>query len=172
MAGKRGDFGMKHGFALACIAALAACSPQSELTGVVQAEEVAVADDGVHAEFGLPVIPLSVTSEGGKHSFKVEVASTPEEQAKGLMFRTTLGADEGMIFPYDGKKPASFWMKNTPLPLDIIFVGPDHRITNIANAEPYSLTPLPSQGPVLGVLELRGGRAEELGIKPGDLVEW
>ena len=89
------------------------------------------------------------------------------------MFRTELGDFEGMIFPYDGTRAQSFWMKNTPLPLDIIFIGPDRRISNIAAmAEPYSLESVYSVGPVLGVLELRGGRAQELGIEPGDLVEW
>ena len=86
---------------------------------------------------------------------------------------TELGDFEGMIFPYDGTRAQSFWMKNTPLSLDIIYVGPDNRISNIAaETEPYSLDPVYSVGPVLGVLELRGGRAAELGIEPGDRVEW
>lgn len=153
--------------ALAGCAGLAGCSSE---TGTKTAEQ---ADVATHPVSGLPVIPLVVTSAGGKHSFRVEVASTPEQQATGLMFRTELGPDEGMIFDYDGKSQQSFWMKNTPLPLDIIYIGPDHRITNIAaNAEPYALQPIPSQGLVLGVLELPGGRAGELGIAAGDLVEW
>lgn len=114
-----------------------------------------------------------MTSGDERIAFSVEVADTPEAQARGLMFRTELGDNEGMIFPYDGTRAQSFWMKNTPLPLDIIYIGPDRRISNIAaETEPYSLDPVYSVGPVLGVLELRGGRAAELGIEPGDLVEW
>ena len=111
--------------------------------------------------------PLTVTSGDERIAFSVEVADTPEAQARGLMFRTELGDNEGMIFPYDGTRAQSFWMKNTPLPLDIIYIGPDRRISNIAaETEPYSLEPVYSVGPVLGVLELRGGRAAELGIEP------
>ena len=89
------------------------------------------------------------------------------------MFRTQMGADEGMIFPYNPPEAVSFWMKNTVIPLDIIFIGTDHRIINIAaNAEPYSLDPRPSEGLAIGVLELNGGRAAELGIGPGAKVEW
>ena len=114
-----------------------------------------------------------MTSGDERIAFSVEVADAPEAQARGLMFRTDLGDNEGMIFSYDGTRAQSFWMKNTPLPLDIIYIGPDRRISNIAaETEPYSLDPVYSVGPVLGVLELRGGRAAELGIEPGDLVEW
>ena len=89
------------------------------------------------------------------------------------MFRTAMGADEGMIFPMDPPRGASFWMRNTVLPLDIVFIGTDGRISNIAaNAVPYDQTPLSSVGLVKGVLELNGGRAAELGIVPGDKVEW
>ena len=89
------------------------------------------------------------------------------------MFRTQLGPDEGMIFPRQGNAQASFWMKDTPLPLDIIFIGPDSRISNIAAmTTPYSLDSVTSIGPASAVLELAGGRAEELGIEAGDLVEY
>lgn len=121
---------------------------------------------------GLAVIPLTVTTQRGKHVFQVEVAKTIPEQERGLMFRTSMAPDHGMIFPYDGT-PVSFWMHDTILPLDIIFIGTDHRILNIAaNAKPYSDTPIPSAGPVSGVLEINGGRAAQLGIKPGDRVTW
>ena len=159
-------------YTLTAVAALAlvACSPQVAAEAGASAEAAAQA---THPVSGLRIIPLTVTSAGGTHSFKVEVADTPEAQSKGLMFRTELGPDEGMIFPYDGTTAQSFWMKNTPLPLDIIYVGPDNRISNIAaNTTPYSLEPVYSVGPVLGVLELAGGRAAELGIEPGDKVEW
>lgn len=127
----------------------------------------------VHAESGLPVVPLTIRSGERTHKFLVEVARTEVEQAKGLMFRTKMGADEGMIFPEDPPRRPAFWMKNTVIPLDIIFIGTDHRILNIAaNAVPYDETPLPAEGLASGVLELNGGRAAELGIKPGDKVDW
>lgn len=127
----------------------------------------------VHPVSGLPVVPLTIRSGGKVHEFRVEVARTDAEQAKGLMFRAEMGADEGMIFPEDPPRRPAFWMKNTVIPLDIIFIGTDHRILNIAaNAVPYDETPLPAAGPAIGVLELNGGRAAELGIGPGDKVEW
>ena len=89
------------------------------------------------------------------------------------MFRTAMGADEGMIFPMSPPRQAAFWMRNTVIPLDIIFIGSDRRILNIAaNAVPYSEEPLPSVGAAAGVLELNGGRAAQLGISAGDRVEW
>ena len=100
-------------------------------------------------------------------------ARTGAEQSRGLMFRTALGPDEGMIFPMDPPRHASFWMRNTVIALDIIFIGPDRRVLNIAaGAVPYDETPLPSDGKVSAVLELTAGRAAQLGIKPGDSVRW
>ncbi|MEX0341444.1 MAG: DUF192 domain-containing protein [Erythrobacter sp.] len=157
--------------AMAALAAAVACSPQSQAESSAATPEAVVA--AVHPVSGLALAPLTVTTDAERIEFTVEVADTPEAQARGLMFRTELGDFEGMIFPYDGTTAQSFWMKNTPLPLDIIFIGPDRRISNIAAmTEPYSLDSVYSVGPVLGVLELRGGRAAELGIEPGDLVEW
>ncbi len=166
--------GLKALAAFAGGAALVACSPQTQAGAASEPTESAPAPAAsVHPVSGLAVIPLTVTSGDERIAFSVEVADTPEAQARGLMFRTDLGDNEGMIFPYDGTRAQSFWMKNTPLPLDIIYIGPDRRISNIAaETEPYSLDPVYSVGPVLGVLELRGGRAAELGIEPGDLVEW
>lgn len=127
----------------------------------------------VHPVSGLPVVPLTIRSGDRTHEFRVEVARTPGEQAKGLMFRAEMGPGEGMLFPMDPPRRPSFWMKNTVIPLDIIFIGPDHRILNIAaNAVPYDERPLSAAGPAIGVLELNGGRAAELGIRPGDKVEW
>ena len=77
-----------------------------------------------------------------------------------------------MIFPNSPPQPRSFWMKNTVMPLDIIYIGPDRRVLNIVRGEPYSTESLPSAGPVVNVLELVAGRSEQLGIKPGDLVSW
>ena len=150
--------------------ALGACSTQAatDAAGAPVAQEPAV-----HPESGLAVIDLSVTGASGRHPFRVEVAASPAEQQRGLMFRTAMGADEGMIFPLAQVRMASFWMRNTVIPLDIIFIGPDNRILNIAaNTTPYSETPVPSIGPAKAVLELNGGRAAELGIVAGDLVAW
>ena len=103
----------------------------------------------------------------------VEMARTSQQQAKGLMFRTELAPDMGMLFPFPRPKPASFWMKNTVIALDLLFVRSDGTIESIAaNAEPYSLDPISSGEPVAAVLELAGGRAAELGLKPGDTVTW
>jgi uncharacterized membrane protein (UPF0127 family) len=154
---------------IAITLALAACAKPAD--GATKAAETAA--PARHPESGLPVVPLTITRGTERHAFRVEVARTGPEQAKGLMFRTSMGADEGMIFPMDPPRDAAFWMKNTVIPLDIIFIGIDHRILNIAaNAVPYSEQPLPSAGKVSGVLELNGGRAAALGIVPGDKVEW
>lgn len=161
--------------ALACAVSLAACSTQvaSEPARSDDTRSGKLAADAVHPVSGLPVIMLKVTSGKKAHGFAVEVADTPEQQARGLMFRTELGPDEGMLFPSHPPGIRSFWMKNTPLPLDIIFVGTDGRILNIAaQTEPYSLQSLRSDGIASAVLELRGGRAAELGIAPGDRVEY
>ena len=129
----------------------------------------------VHPVSGLELLPLTVTTaDGSVHKFTVEIAASDEEQARGLMFRTEMAADEGMLFPReDDPRESSFWMRNTVLPLDIIYIGANRRVLNIAaNAVPYSLDPLPSEGAAGAVLELNGGLAAELGIAPGDSVDW
>ncbi len=156
--------------ALLLTAACLACSPQ----GAAEPAPAAAATTPVrHPVSGLTVIPLTVTSGTKRHAFKVEVADTAQAQERGLMFRTELGPNEGMVFPYAAPQMLSFWMKNTPLPLDIIFVGSDGRIINVAAmTTPYSLDSVPSVGPAVAVLEIPGGRAAELGIATGDRVEW
>ena len=149
---------------------LAACSSQAaDPTTSPVAERPAT-----HPVSGLAVIALAVTTtEGEVHHFAVEVAQSPREQAQGLMFRTEMAPDEGMLFPRDPPRVASFWMKNTVLPLDIIFIGPDNRVINVAaNTVPYSEDPVISDAPAAAVLELNAGRAAELGIGPGALVRW
>jgi hypothetical protein len=122
---------------------------------------------------GLEQVPLTIRSATGTHRFTVEVARTPEEQANGLMHRQSLAPDRGMLFPYEPPQMASFWMKNTLIPLDIIFIRPDGTIARIAaNTVPLSLDPVPSLEPVAAVLEIAGGRAAELGIREGDGVSW
>ena len=122
---------------------------------------------------GLQQVTLCVTSAAKTHMFTVEAARTSAEQAKGLMFRTELPDSAGMIFPFPEPRIASFWMKNTVIPLDIIFVRADGTIESIAdNTIPYSTTPVASGEPVMAVLELRGGLAAELGLTAGDKVKW
>ena len=132
------------------------------------------AQDAVHPVSGLQVIPLTVTTPGGEtHAFRVEVARTPQEQSRGLMFRTEMGSDEGMLFPYAQPQILSFWMKNTVLSLDLVFIGPDRRVVNVAaNAVPYSEAPILSAAPAIATLELNAGRARELGIVAGARVDW
>jgi uncharacterized membrane protein (UPF0127 family) len=124
-------------------------------------------------------IPVTITTAAGKkHVFTVEVARTPAEQERGLMYRTDIAKDGGMIFtpyPAEGGPPreASFWMKNTPSSLDIIYIRADGTIARIAeNTVPFSEMPIASGEPVAAVLEILGGRAAELGIGQDDRVSW
>jgi hypothetical protein len=117
-------------------------------------------------------VPLTIKSKSGTHHFTVEVAATPDQQETGLMFRRSLAGDRGMIFPYDPPQQVAFWMANTLIPLDIIYIRANGTIAQINNAQAMDITPLPSSEPVALVLEIRGGRAAELGIKEGDKVSW
>lgn len=161
---------MRFGPLLMLVLAIA-CSPQPTAEAA-PAEASASVPPQRHRESGLAVIPLSITTASETHRFRAEVAASPAEQQKGMMFRTAIGPDEAMIFPNAVPQVRSFWMKNTVIPLDIIYVGPDRRILNIVTGEPYSLDSLPSAGPVINVVEIAGGRAAQLGIKPGDAVAW
>ncbi|MBV7259030.1 DUF192 domain-containing protein [Erythrobacter sp. WH158] len=126
-----------------------------------------------HPISGLEIIDVTIVSGEARHTFKTELADTGEAQTRGLMFRTELADDEAMIFPSYVPQARSFWMRNTPISLDIIFVGTDGTISNIAErTEPYSLDSLPSKGLASAVFEIRGGLSEELGIEPGDAVEY
>lgn len=118
-------------------------------------------------------IPLTVAMAGQQHHFRVEVARTAAEQAQGLMFRTSLPAGGGMLFPFEKPRIASFWMKNTLIPLDMIFVRADGSIDRIAeNTIPESLEPVVSGGDVAAVLELAGGTAARLGLDETAKVTW
>jgi len=117
------------------------------------------------------VQPLEIVSKSGVHTFTVEMALTPEEQAKGLMFRRELSEGEGMLFDFHHEQPASFWMKNTYVSLDMIFIRGDGTILKIAeNTVPLSEALVQSGGPVRAVLEVVAGTARKLGIVPGDRV--
>ena len=123
-------------------------------------------------------VPVTVAGAGGKHVFRTELARTAAQQERGLMYRTGMKPDEAMLFwpyPPDGgpARAANFWMKNTPTPLDIIFIRADGTVARIAeNATPFSETPIPSGEPVAAILEVVGGRAADLGIAEGDKVSW
>ena len=119
----------------------------------------------------LPVTTVVIDSGHGPVKFQAELAADPASQEKGLMFRKSLAPDAGMLFDFHTPDFQTFWMKNTVLPLDMIFIRSDGTISSIApNATPYSETPIPSYEPVRAVLEINGGRAAQLGIFPGDLV--
>ncbi len=122
-------------------------------------------------DFGEPV-PLTVVSKDSKHVFQIERAITLDQQARGMMFREKMDPDSGMLFEFDEPKIATIWMKNTPLPLDIIFVRSNGKILKIEHmAQPYKLRSASSEAIVAAVLELQGGRSKELGIMPGDIIQ-
>ncbi len=159
---------MKH-FPIAITIAVAACSPQAA-PGEARAAQ---ADVPVGLpQTGLRKVPLTITSANGVHRFTVDVAATSEQQETGLMFVRKLAPDRGMIFPYDPPQDVSFWMHNTLIPLDMVFVRADGTIARIATAKALDDTPVPSGEPIAAVLEIAAGRAAELGIRPGDKVEW
>lgn len=142
--------------------ALAACQPSAS-----SAVELG------RSPAGLEQVQLTISSHGKDYRFVAEVARTVEEQAQGLMFRNALNPDRAMIFPLDPPRQASFWMKNTLIPLDMIFIRADGTIANIAaNTVPLSLQFVYSEGDVAAVLEIAGGRSAELGVQPGDKVDW
>jgi uncharacterized membrane protein (UPF0127 family) len=114
---------------------------------------------------------LVIVTGGREIKFDVELALNDAERSRGLMFREKLGPYDGMLFDFHREAPVSFWMKNTLIPLDMIFIAADGTIRSIhANAVPHSTETIPSQFPVRGVLEINGGSAKLLGIKPGDKV--
>jgi uncharacterized protein len=114
---------------------------------------------------------LQVVTSDGPHSFSVEVMRTPEQLEKGLMFRRYMPENRGMLFDFKIEQPVQFWMKNTYLPLDMIFISKAGKIVSIKeNAEPLSETLIPSGGPVLGVLEVNAGTAARIHAKAGDIV--
>lgn len=130
----------------------------------------AAAQDGPQPR--LPTEPLViVTRDGTQHRFTVEMALTPEQQMVGLMFRTEVKPDEGMLFDWGAPRESVMWMRNTLVPLDMVFIAADGRIHRIAERTvPLSLATISSQGPVRATLELAGGTAERLGLRPGDRV--
>ena len=124
------------------------------------------------AQSGLDLVRLTIQSGPRAHAFAVEVARSAEQQERGLMFRRALGANAGMLFPFDPPRPASFWMRNTLIPLDLIFIRPDGTIARIATGAPGSEAQIMVDEPLTAVLEIPGGRAAQLGIATGDRVSW
>ena len=126
---------------------------------------------GPQPQPSLRTAKVVIDTQKGPVAFNVEVAADAASRAKGLMYRTTLAADAGMLFDYHQPNLAAFWMKNTPLSLDMLFIRQDGTVSTIAaNTVPYSEDQIPASEPVRAVLEINGGRAMALGIQPGDKV--
>lgn len=112
---------------------------------------------------------IDLRGDWGQAAFRVAVADTPEAQRQGLMFVETMPRGEGMLFVYDAPRPVSFWMSNTLIPLDMVFLSPEGVVTRVhENAVPGDETPIPGGDGVQFVLEINGGLADDLGIEPGD----
>jgi uncharacterized membrane protein (UPF0127 family) len=143
---KSAKLAVRLAFALGALAILAACSsPESRVV---------------------------LHTAKGDFAFTIEIADDGAERAKGLMFRDHLAADAGMLFDYQQEQMASFWMQNTLIPLDMIFVGADGIVKNIhVNARPLDTTSIPSKFPVRFVLEIAGGRSTEIGLAVGDKMD-
>lgn len=114
---------------------------------------------------------LVVATDSGDRVFQVEIADEPQERSRGLMFRRDMAKEHGMLFDYGEEQPASFWMQNTYIPLDMLFIKADGTVESIAErTTPMSQRSVPSEGPVRYVLEINGGLSDELGIEVGDKV--
>ena len=133
---------------------------------------VLVALVGVTAQ-GAEPDSLEIVTSTGRHAFQIEIANNDATRERGLMDRRYMAADRGMLFEFDREAPVSFWMKNTYIPLDMIFIAPSGVVTHIvADAEPLSERVIPSGGPCVAVLELAGGTAASIGLKVGDKVHY
>ncbi|MFC3440555.1 DUF192 domain-containing protein [Sphingobium rhizovicinum] len=153
---------MIRAHSLFAIALLAACSSSPP-----------AADNSAQAQAAAATLPVVIRSAKGAHRFDVDVAASQQQQEQGLMFRKSLADNGGMLFPMDPPRTASFWMKDTLIPLDMLFIHTDGTIAFLkSDAQPYSRIPVSAGVPVAAVLELRGGRAAELGIAEGDRVSW
>lgn len=119
---------------------------------------------------GLARQPVMFTTDKGQFAYTLEVAATPEQQECGLMYRKAMPRNIGMDFPLAEPRRATFWMENTDLPLDLVFVGPDGRVVSIGNGVPYSRAMIDSGGVTKRVIELNAGEAKRIGLKPGDKV--
>lgn len=139
-------------------------------SGAVAALVLLVAGSGAVAEPALD--KLEIVTASGPHDFKVEVMRSEAERERGLMYRRFMPADRGMLFDFKTAAPVMMWMKNTYIPLDMVFIGPDGRVVSTAeNAEPLSERVISSHGDALGVLEVNAGTVASIGVKAGDRVE-
>lgn len=120
---------------------------------------------------GLQQRPVTLVTAKGKFVYKLDVAASGAEQECGLMYRKTMPQNVGMVFLFDQPRSASFWMENTVLPLDLIFVGPNRRVLTIASGKPFSRDIIDSGGIAASVIELNAGEAARIGLKPGDKVK-
>lgn len=119
-----------------------------------------------------PLQPLKIITPKGPVNLMVEYADTEKKRNYGLMCRKSLAADRGMLFDFDPPRPVAFWMRNTLIPLDLIYIRPDGRVLSIArNAQPHDERGLPSGGVIRAVLEVAAGRAAQIGVLPGDRIE-
>jgi len=122
---------------------------------------------------GLKVETVVIETASGAHPFATEIADTDSTRARGLMFRRHLAADHAMLFVWEAPIAAAMWMKNTYIPLDMLFVAGDGRVVYVAaNTKPESLDVISAGRPVKAVIEVAGGTAARLGIKPGDRVRY
>ncbi len=119
-----------------------------------------------------PTVPLVIETGDGPRPFTMELAATPEAQARGLMDRPSLAEGHGMLFPFPFPRIASFWMKDTPQPLDLLFVSPGGRIAAILPGKPNDETPISTGEPVSAVIEIAGGSADRLGLVIGQRLRW
>jgi uncharacterized membrane protein (UPF0127 family) len=147
------------------VLALAAAAAMSACAGAPNAKAPACQPQPT-----LATEPLEIVSEGRHARFVVEIADDFHKREVGLMCRRALAPDHGMLFDFREPKDVAFWMHNTLIPLDMVFIGADGRVFSIASARPLDDTPVPAGGPVRAVLEIPGGRARQLGILPGDKV--
>ena len=133
---------------------------------LLAAPTAATAEDMV-----FPRDELWIESAEARHHFEIEVAESSRQMARGLMFRSELADNAGMLFDFGHTGPIAMWMKNTLIPLDMLFIDAQGTITHIARwTTPLSLETISSRGPARAVVEIKGGRAEQLGIVPGDRV--
>jgi len=148
--------------ALAFAAVLSAFSPP--------AGGLAFAQQGAPMILPVDPAPLTIETAGGERRFSIEIADDDRERSAGLMFRTEMRDDHGMLFVFEQTRRLAFWMKNTPMPLDLVFIGADGRIVAILKGEPFSIAPIAPEAPARFVLELKAGTAEKTGIADGDRV--
>jgi hypothetical protein len=118
------------------------------------------------------IVTVRVEAGNKLHRYKAEVARTPDQQSRGLMHRKAMARDAGMLFLFPEPRMASFWMANTYLPLDIIFISPEGRVVNVGEGVPLTTQTVNSTAPAGSVLELNRGEAARIGLKPGDRISW